>query len=192
MDRAKARFVTGGSPQSDIQQIPYGGKLAGETRFTFRYEYNCHLKWFQSRRASEEPQVRIRVRFRKLKFIISHDIWLRQPPPPDRFWTDPVVRHEMDHVRISSDQRVERQFLDQANKISSFEVPLSTVADARGLVKEPAIRAAVDQQLQAVLRNATEYVDIRYRELDRLTRHGLRALPPKSQLFTEPESKSDR
>ena len=183
----KVKFVTGGSALSNPDSLPRGGRLAGETRFQFRYRYSSRASWRAAGGGSTigiaKPQVLIRVRFRSIKLLMSHEVWLRRTPAADSFWDDKIVRHEFDHVRISSDPRIERLFLDGVKSLESFRVPLQDVADANGRVSDSAVNALIEDRMKLQLRRVTDFVKVRYAELDRVTRHGLRALPDKYDLF---------
>ncbi|MCS7467978.1 DUF922 domain-containing Zn-dependent protease [Stieleria sp. ICT_E10.1] len=182
------RLITGGQPTSDAASLPVGQRLAGETRFTFRYRYDSRARWqIESRRnALSQTMVSIRVRFRSIKLISTHDVWLRSPPSEDRFWDDRVVRHEFDHVRISSDPRIEKHFLDAVKALEVMRVPLSSVAGRGGKIENAKVQSLIEAGMKQALNNTTDYVRIRYRELDRLTRHGMLPLPDDVVLVDEP------
>ena len=130
--------------------------------------------------------VNIQVRFESIKLIATHDVWLKNPPPTERFWDDSVVRHEFDHVRISSDPRIESQFLEAAKKIEVLRVPLSQVVGKNDRVENSKVQSLIESRMKQTLDNTTDYVRIRYRELDRLTKHGLRPLPDDAGLIEIP------
>ncbi|MDV6032327.1 MAG: hypothetical protein F9B45_20020 [Phycisphaera sp. RhM] len=182
------RLITGGQPTSDAAALPVGQRLAGETRFTFRYRYDSRAQWqIENRRnALSQTMVSIRVRFRSIKLISTHDVWLRSPPSADQFWDDRVVRHEFDHVRISSDPRIEKHFLDAAKELEVMRVPLSSVAGLGGKIDNAKVQALIETGMKQAMNNTTDYVRIRYRELDRLTRHGMLPLPDDVGLIDEP------
>ena len=178
------KLITGGGPMSDQDPLQRRGRLAGETRFTFRFRYSSHLKWqVESSRSLADggrKMVRIQVRFRSVKLLPSHQIWLRRPPSSESFWDDPVVRHEFDHVRISSHPQVEKLFRDAVKKLQRIRVPVSEIVTSGQRVSDQAVTSLIESRMDAILKDTTEYVRIRYRELDRLTDHGLRPLPPEA------------
>ncbi|QDV44954.1 hypothetical protein Enr13x_48260 [Stieleria neptunia] len=188
--RGTVRLITGGQPTSDPTSLPLGRRLAGETRFTFRYRYDSRAQWqIEGRRnnsALGQAMVTIRVRFRSIKLISSHDVWLRTPPTVDQFWDDRVVRHEFDHVRISSDPRIEKHFLDAVKELEVMRVPLSSVTGRSGTIENDKVQALIEAGMKQALNNTTDYVSIRYRELDRLTQHGMLPLPDDVVLIDEP------
>ena len=186
--RGTVRLITGGQPTGDAGSLPAGQRLAGETRFTFRYRYDSRAQWqIESRRnALSQTMVSIRVRFRSIKLISTHDVWLRSPPSADQFWDDRVVRHEFDHVRISSDPRIEKQFLDAVKELEIMRVPLTSVAGRGGKIDNAKVQSLIEAGMKQALDDTTDYVSIRYRELDRLTRHGMLPLPDDVVLTEEP------
>ncbi|QEF99946.1 hypothetical protein Mal15_40130 [Stieleria maiorica] len=177
------RLITGGQPTSDPDSLPAGRRLAGETRFTFRYRYDSRARWQVETRLSGaalgQAMVLVRVRFRSLQLITTHEVWIRDPPPSDQFWDNRVVRHEFDHVRISSDPRIEKHFLDAAKEMEQMRVPLSSVAGAGagGRVENAKVQALIEAGMKQALDDTTDLVRVRYRELDRLTEHGMLPLP---------------
>lgn len=176
------RLITGGGPQGSPSTLPKDGRVAGETRFLYRYRYRSRASWTMQRAssagsASPETMVNIKVSFRSLKLLISHDVWFRKPPPADRFWEDRVVKHEFDHVRLSSDPRIESQFLTQAKELRSIRVALTEIADKDGRVSNKRVQELIEERMKQVVETIADYVRIRYRELDRLTQHGLHPLP---------------
>lgn len=189
--RGTFRFLTGGQPQSSLRTLNSRGRLAGETRFKFRYRYDSRARWSFDR-SSVNPRgqsslVNILVRFRTLKLFASHDVWLRDVPDEEAFWSDRVVLHEFDHVRISSDPRVEKLFYDAARKLERFQVPYAKVAGRGGAIDGRLVQQLIEERMKEVLTRTSDMVRIRYRELDRVTEHGLRPIPEASD-FSYPAS----
>ena len=185
--RGSVRLISGGGPISNPNTLPLGGRLAGETRFTFRYRYDSRANWkiksSGTGNASRSSMVEIRVQFRFIKLSSTHDVWLRNPPEAEQFWDESVVRHEFDHVKLSSDPRIEKYFRDSAKKIERMRVPLSQVSGIDGQVENSKVQSLIESRMKQTLQNTTDYVRIRYRELDRLTQHGLRPLPDDAGLL---------
>lgn len=190
IDKGTVRLVSGGDRQPNSNTLPSGVRLAGETRFTFRYRYDSHARWVtEPRRAGDPratPMVRLRVRFRSIELLTRHEVWLRQPPPSETFWQNKVVLHEFDHVRISADPRIEDQFREAAKKIESMRVPLADVQGPTGRVDNAKVQALIETRMKQTLQDTTDLVKIRYQELDRLTKHGLIPLPQDAGLFEQP------
>jgi hypothetical protein len=186
IDRGRVRFITGGRPRSDAASLTMRGRLAGETRFRFRYRYDSRARWRLLPENGQEPasdrQVQLNVRFRTLEWITEHDIWLRDPPAANDFWNDAVVRHEFDHVRLSASPQIEDRFLRAVKRLHSIRVPFEQVA-SNGRIDEAKIQSLVESRVNDAVQQTSEYARIRYRELDRLTEHGLRPLPAGATLI---------
>lgn len=177
---ANVSFVTGGSSTIDPRNVQNGIRIVGETRFNSRYHYNSNARW-QVRGDS----VDIRVRFRSIKLVQKHVIWLKHIPETNRFWKDRIVRHEFDHVKISDDARIETQFLAEVRKLSKFVVPASQVV-TNGRVNNTKVQRVIRERVEEAFQRLSDYVEIRYRELDRITQHGLLPLPAPTEA-SEPE-----
>ncbi|OYP34417.1 hypothetical protein [Rhodopirellula sp. MGV] len=184
--RGNVRLITGGEPKSELSNLDANSQLAGETRFHFNYRYQSNARWrvFRNRGAAtssnttaDNKSVRIDVRFHSINLEQTHEIWLRQVPPSNSFWKHPVVRHEFDHVQISSDERIENYFRDGVKSARRFTVPLAEVANEQGRVDDAKVRQQIERKLQELLHETSELVRVRYLELDRVTRHGIRPLP---------------
>ncbi|KAA5543681.1 hypothetical protein FYK55_10795 [Roseiconus nitratireducens] len=178
IERGNVRWLTGGPPRETPDSFPASLSLAGETRFKFRYRYDSHARWSYERpSAGQPPTVLLRIRFRSVKLHVSHEVWLKHVPAAEKFWEDPLVRHECDHVRISSMPAIEQQFLDSVKAMKTVHVPLADVAGTDGRVSDREVQRWIDRRMDEALERTTDYVRIRYRELDRLTQHGRLPIP---------------
>ncbi len=186
IQRGRVRLLTGGAPQSEAATLAMRGRLAGETRFRFRYRYDSRARWRllpeNGQAAASGRRVQLNVRFRTLEWIAEHDIWLRSPPESKDFWNDAVLRHEFDHVRLSTSTPIEAQFMKAVQRLHSIRVPFERVA-SDGRVDPAKVQSLIESHVNEALRNTSDYVRLRYRELDRLTEHGLRPLPEQANLI---------
>ena len=151
--------------------LPRGIRIAGETRFESRYRYNTNARWNVT-----SSGIELRVHFRSLKLVQKHVIWLKTVPKAEDFWTDRVVRHEFDHVRISADKRIEAQFRRDVQRMTSFTVPKARVT-SNGKVDNAKVQEVIRQRVKQAFERISDYVDVRYLELDRVTQHGMLPLP---------------
>ena len=122
--------------------------------------------------------VRISVHFTKVKLTSKHQIWFLRHPGEKGFWDDRIVRHEFDHVRLSTLPNYSAQFAKNLRKNRYITRPVESGMQ----VNERFIRRLVDEHVKQEFEEVVDLVTIRYRELDRETRHGISPLPDESGL----------
>jgi hypothetical protein len=150
--------------------------LSGQTHFQIEFHFQSQTSW---RRLPNSSTVRIAVRLLRVQWQPSHTIWLRRLPDADGFWTNPLVLHEFDHVKISNDPRFREQFRKLTHRGLVFEHRLTggEPLDSRQ------IRELADQHVQGLFQEAQELIRIRYQELDLQTGHGTAPLQEDSPLY---------
>ena len=158
----------------------FGGDVAvrsyaAETHYRIAFDYKTRTTW---RLSPNGRQLRIGARLVRLDWQPRHTIWFRNRPESETFWSNPLVLHEFDHVRLSTDRRwrekleaLKRNPMGIQHDLSSGEQVTPTLVDQ-----------VVDQFLQSRLQEVFDLIDIRYRELDRQTAHGQEPLPEDSPL----------
>jgi hypothetical protein len=149
--------------------------LDAETRYDIAYRYHCRSDWQHD---TNRQTVRINMRFSRITWQPTHTIWLRDPPDAARFWDHPLVRHEFDHVLLSSDARMEKRFAELLRSQSEITVSVSE----HPVVNRVLIDQLIEEHTQGVFRQVTELINIRYRELDRVTRNGRQPVPEDSHV----------
>ncbi|MEM6981163.1 MAG: hypothetical protein AAF539_15995, partial [Planctomycetota bacterium] len=185
----KVRFITGDVRPSTVTGVKSTGnaqqRYDAETQFHLRYFFDgrCRYDW-------DGRELRMQVRYPKLGLLVDHEVWFRSGTKPTRtvdptFWNLPLVRHELDHVRISSSSAVEQHFRD---KVMDRPVLRYDIVDVRGLSGQSSIqpgmkltaaivRSLIDQHVRDQFLKIVELIEVRYRELDRVTIHGRRSIP---------------
>lgn len=171
----RVSFESGG--QASPQRLSTGAGLAAETAFEIRYHFDSQQNWRLATSGGRRELV-ISVQIGNVQWEPSHVVWFRSPPPDESFWDSPLVRHEFDHVRLSSDQRLRKSFEDTLarTRLIRLELPRSVP------ITSSFVRRQVVAYVEAVFQQTVELVEIRYQELDRLTRHGLLSLPQDAAL----------
>ncbi|EMI21358.1 hypothetical protein RMSM_01696 [Rhodopirellula maiorica SM1] len=189
IERGNVRFVYGPRPESMQSKLLPGGsaaalrkgrRLAATTEYRMGYHYRSRNRWkfVNQNREADLREVRIGMRFSDVRLETEHTVWFRKRPESETFWTDRLVLHELDHVRISVDPLLEKRFRDLLRSNASITLSMErgeTVAESR-------IHPAVDSHVTELFSRISDLVDIRYQELDRLTDHGLKAFPEGSSL----------
>ena len=149
-------------------------QIVAETEYRIAYNYSAHSRW----RINSGGELVIQVRYSRITWEPRHTIWFRDRPANESFWSDRLVLHEFDHVRISNDRRFKRQF---EQLLRSQKVLTPTIERGRP-VDRAYVDRLVDQHVGAVFSNIADLISIRYKELDRLTLHGRRPIPDDSAL----------
>lgn len=178
LDRGPLRWDSGVRPAG----IPATSKLktAAETTYRIRYSYQSRANWKVNQLGNA---LTIKVRFKRVQWKATHRIWFRNQPPFNDFWGDRIVRHELDHLRISSDPRHAHRFQERLRQESVFRSPIR----AGDVVNKALVDRLVEEHVDRIFQDQTDLIAIRYRELDRVTAHGRLPVPqdsPIAQLLT--------
>ncbi len=170
LKQGNIRFVVGEPVRPASSLLPNGRRFEALTDYNIKYRYKSEKRW---RRGSDPAELLITVQWRNVALDISHVVWFRELPDGERAWTDRLMRHELDHVRISSDPKLENQFkarLRENSRITA-KVPLNETPTLASVSR------LVDQHAELLFGEILSLVEIRYKELDRLTNHGQLDLP---------------
>jgi len=199
LDRSNVTFRVGGLRPSIIRPSRSTGsvdqKFDAETQFRLRYSFNSRCRW---KMVGDRPRRRMKVdvTFDQIELVVEHTVWLRSLPPIESFWRSPLVLHEFDHLRLSSDRRLKALF---ERKVRSHQSTVLSEAETRQLLEDDGVSSVsrlslssrvggdhakswVGSVVQKEFDSVVELVEIRYAELDRVTQHGLRPVPVESEL----------
>lgn len=148
-------------------------QYAGETKLDLRYDYRSSSRW-DAQREGDGHVVTVRSQFRQFKFTRRHTIVLPIRMAGENFYSRPLVEHEFDHVRISTNPAFEKQFqrwIEAELRVLKLTLPAGQTLDNQWVQAQ--IKAAMKQRFDRLL----DLIQIRYRELDRVTDHGMTPLP---------------
>ncbi|MGB7346208.1 MAG: hypothetical protein WBD20_18465 [Pirellulaceae bacterium] len=185
IDSGKVKLCTGRISWSEMRQARdrtgvagSGYRLAAETKAEFNYDYLSRVRWRQRVEGGKKILL-VTVRFSTADLQVKHTIWFRSPPTADQFWDDAIVQHEFDHVRLSTHPMIEKQFAKKIRAASSFRHEL---ADGE-TIGETLVNSLVRERIKEAIDEISEFVEVRYKELDRVTRHGLDGVPGDSDVI---------
>lgn len=189
--RGSPSLVRGSPAAADPNRV-----FEAETQFRLTYSFQSRTSWRWRGR-----DLVVSVKYDDLELNCTHEIWLRSMPGED-FWRAPLVQHELDHVRISSDSRVEAhfekrvrarnelrltpEFLDRLVAAGVVQPRLAArlaqlaVEPAKrrpGIIDRDSIAEIVEHVIAEEFEKSVQLVRVRYRELDRITDHGGRPVP---------------
>ncbi len=203
LQRGDVTFMIGGQRPSVVDPSRSTGALGrdfdAETQFRLSYSFKSRCLWDWAENAAAR-RLAIGVRFDRLQLAVEHRVWLREMPDSSHFWDSPLVRHELDHVRLSSDPRLKTLFVKAVDKRDRIELTLDqsasliTSATRRltnssfgnrsllnhlsGTDAQPWMDAVVQEEFDKIV----QLVEIRYQELDRQTEHGRQPIPNTGEL----------
>ena len=142
-------------------------------RIEFRITKYNTWKWNAANR-SITSQMRARLQ----SWEPIHTIWFRNQPGPVRFWDNPLVQHEFDHVKLSTDKNMEQRFKSLLQKGNRQTIRLTPDQ----IPSDQMVDEAIDRWIEKMFQNIVNLIDVRYVELDRITSHGQLPLPDESSL----------
>ncbi|WP_148080049.1 hypothetical protein [Roseimaritima ulvae] len=148
-------------------------RYAGETKLDLRYDYRTTTRWELHREGGSQI-VTVRPRFHHISLSRRHTVLLPLRMVGEQFYSRPLVQHEMDHVRISTNPAFDKQFqrwLETEMRVIRLTLPSGQTLNNQWVQAQ--IKAATKQRFDRML----ELIQIRYQELDRVTDHGMEPLP---------------
>ena len=184
VEDAKASFYSGRKPWEETKAArertgvtQRGKRLAGETKFKLQYDFRSNTKW-RVRREKGKRILVMTVTYSRADLKHSHEIWFRRRPYIKNFWDDRLVQHELDHVRISMSSVVGSTFL---KNLKDSRILRREISESQQVDKE-IVQKFVDEHVEEVFQEIVSLVSIRYKELDRVTDHGLNPIPNESKI----------
>lgn len=150
-------------------------RFTGETRMAmvYRLEYTYRSRLI---RVGGKRRLQVKIEHRPTEFTRLHQILLPIAHANQGMYKLPLVLHELDHVRIGVDPRYPALFdewLQETTKTLTFDWNV----EARESDIEGWVQREMDDQATASFARLMQLMEVRQRELDRVTRHGLQPLP---------------
>ncbi len=157
----------------DAEQIQR--RFSAETRMAMKYRLDFEFRW-QMAREGGKRHLLVTIDHRPTKFELFHQILLPKEHATSTMYSVPLVLHELDHVRITADPRYPALF-DQwfQEKTTTLKIELKRQARERDF--EALIQEEMQTNAEGCFERMLQMIEIRNRELDRLSRHGRVPLP---------------
>ena len=157
-------------------------KFQAETRYSLQYNSKINFRWRAVGRSGGRRTLVVRPQFDQLEFEIKHEILLPIAFAGEGFYDQQLVRHEFDHVRISTDPRFLSLFRNWvAEELTVLRTQCASDADFNLVAKE-----LVDERVEQIFQRVLSLIQLRYQELDQTTRHGVLVTP--ETFFTGPDA----
>jgi hypothetical protein len=151
---------------------------AGYTEYELFVYHSYDLRYTRRRRGGGW-RLTILPTVRKVTCRLTHTVHLPERLDSDDRWADPLVRHEFDHVAVSTDPRVRMLVEHLLLNLPEFErwAPGGTLLD------DKFYRSAVDERIAERRKAVLQLVEANQQRLEEITRHGTRWTPDRQALF---------
>lgn len=193
LERGQVKFKSGGPRPSQANGYRSTGvidrQFDAETQFRLNYDFVSRCRWWWS-----GDVLWVRVRYPKLGLTVTHDVWLRTfPTEISEFWNSDLIKHELDHIRLSTDPRVLGRFRAAVEAEDRLQFARAEVEEllelkldnpSRRHLTDDQVRQLINSRVKAHFQQTFDLIVIRYRELDRQTAHGAFAVPQTGPLRT--------
>jgi len=149
-------------------------------RTDFLYDVKAEFRW--SARYIERNNRRyllIKPKIRRLNFTMKHTVSMPRSYDRDDMWETKLLRHELDHVAIGSDPRLEMLMRHLLSKINVIEEPVPPPQ----IWSDEMIHQRINQELLKRRDAILQIVNAGNRRLDTETLHGARKFPDRDAFF---------
>ena len=171
---ASAEIYDPATAESDIKN--YHGSATFElflaAPFDVEFQWQPEKTW---------NRVSIETTFQPVESKITHKIKVPHRANQAEFWNDPLVRHELDHVAISTDPRTVLLFTQTLKTVASLERRIQS----KSKPKMSGVSAIINEELRLRREAVYELIRRQNRKLDHETQHGSVVLADRDVFFRE-------
>lgn len=176
-----SRLVDVGKVRMEVDEAAVrAAKRTALTAFHFKFTYRTHYRWPSSSRSTVGGRsIKLLVRFTEFDWEIEHRIMLSERFRPTKPWETPLLRHEFDHVAVSTDPRL----LAMLASLDKAEVPIPVEVEQGITLSSKQIDEAIHAYVVRFQKALEDLVNDRYRQLDRESKDGLKFIADRSAFF---------
>lgn len=152
------------------------------TFFRIKMSYRYQTTQQNARLDDDDPSQWVAVidaRLRKLDVQLEHDVYLQSGWEAKDAWDAPLLKHEFDHVAISTDPRL-RQFL---KRVLQQPIECTVRWPREEQLTSAIIDQAVNAEMTARIHELERLVQAQYDRLDRVSRDGRNTIEDREQFF---------
>ena len=166
----------------DDERIRLAGKSA-LTLFQFVADFDSKFKyeWIDSKPQNGLWKAKILAWMDQPKIRLEHTICIPSTYNPTEPWTSKLIKHEFDHVAISTDPRlvkiIKRVLQRRRTWVAQFEQPT--------LPSENDVRDRIRQEIGLEIKNCERMVQAQYDRLDKESSEGLSTIGNRLDFFLE-------
>jgi len=154
-------------------------RYPGRTEFLFYVDHQYRFQHDQARRGTKSF-LTIQPTMQKVTCRVEHKMILPQRLNSDDRWNDRLLRHEFDHVVISTDPRIAMLAEHLLRKIRRITVEV----DPRQQVDKRYIDGVVSEEIRQRRDAVIGLIQANYQRLDDVTHHGILPLADREKFFT--------
>ena len=174
------RLINRGSVQiqaNDELLASYG--KAALTRFELKLDYKCIYAPPKPASTNRPSVLLLDVRYTKRDLQVLHSIVIPNDYSPKDPWKDRLMKHEMDHVAITTDPRLQAM----VNGVFSrgFRIEIERLSNESLTPTE--YQSSIDQFTKKCLTEIESLLQFQYDELDRVSRDGYEDLEDRRAFF---------
>jgi hypothetical protein len=136
---------------------------------------------FQFRHSGARPAARTTITLTQQRICCHpvHRVYLPKSVETEDRWNDSLMRHEFDHVAVSSDPRVSLLLKHLVRSMGTIE----TRPGEMPLSDRTRIQQLINQECSKRTRALVDLVQANQHLLDEITEHGMRPLPDRETFF---------
>ncbi|MFK7736050.1 MAG: hypothetical protein AB8B50_08490 [Pirellulaceae bacterium] len=150
---------------------PSSQRFEGETRFQYDVKYRFRFR-LRSRNNPAGPSASVTVS--SIKISPQNKISVPKRYAHDEIWTEPLVVHEFEHVKVNSDPRLFLLLRAVVASIRTVSLDAETLAGNDSATShERLISQQIDEEINRRVAKVTALVQANNDLLDQVTRHGV-------------------
>ncbi|XZE20016.1 hypothetical protein SH449x_005350 [Pirellulaceae bacterium SH449] len=159
-------------------------RKAALTQFEIKLDYKCIYSTPRGTaqdigRQSPRASTTLDFRYTRRDLKVAHSIIIPNSFQPDEPWKDRLLKHEMDHVAITTDPRLYTVVQGIFSRGATFVIPL----DGGRVPSSIELQGYIDQFTAARISELESLLQYQYDELDRVSRDGLEDLEDRLTFF---------
>lgn len=154
-------------------------RKAALTRFKIKLDYKCIYRPPRASTKNGEKILLLDIRYTKRDLSVNHTVIIPATYTPDEPWSDRLMKHEMDHVAITTDPRLQAMVRGIFSRGFAIEVQ----PNANSNLRPDDYKSQIDQFTQDIIREIEALLQYQYDELDRSSNDGLVELEDRFAFF---------
>lgn len=175
-----ARLINRGKVEIKVDDsiLASFGKAA-LTRFQVKLDYKVIYRSPRAIAIEGERLLLLDIRYTKRDVNVNHSIIIPTTYSPEAPWKDRLLKHEMDHVAITTDPRLQAM----VGSIFSRGFTIDVSASSNSQQRNEDYKARIDEFTKEIIQEIESLLQYQYDELDRASRDGLVELEDRSVFF---------